>query len=138
MAEVELVEMDLLLRDYCRRIDARDIEGLSAVFTADCRVSYGDRHLEGLPALRIFLHKELARFASTRHTLVSFEVIGSSDAPLRGRSGIEAWHRFVPRADRPRADLTIFGHFESDFVATPMGLRIALHRGVEDDRRTGP
>lgn len=128
---------NLLLRDYCRRIDARDLEGLRAVFISDCHVSYGDVHLEGLPALRDFLRKELARFASTRHTLVSFEHLDSGDGPLRGRSRIEAWHRFVPRPDRPRPDLTIFGHFESDFVATPMGLRIAAHRGVEDDRKTG-
>ncbi len=137
MAEPEIVEMDLLVRDYCRRIDARDLEGLAAVFTPECRVSYGDVHLDGLPALRAFLQQELARFAATRHTLASFDVIESSDAPLRGRSRIEAWHRFVPRPDRPRADLTIFGHFESDFVVTPMGLRIAEHRGVEDDRKTG-
>ena len=137
MTESELREMDLLLRDYCRRIDARDLEGLSAVFTSDCHVSYGDVHLHGLPALRAFLQRELARFASTRHTLVSFERLGPGAGPLRGRSRIEAWHRFVPRADRPRADLTIFGHFESDFVPTPMGLRIAEHRGIEDDRKAG-
>ena len=136
MAESELFGMDLLLGEYCRRIDSRDLEGLSAVFTPNCQVSYGDVHLNGLPALRLFLQRELARFASTRHELVSFERLDSGDAGLRGRSKIEAWHRFVTRTDRPRPDLTIFGHFESNFVPTPTGLRIAKHLGVEDDRKT--
>ena len=122
-----------LLEAYCRRIDARDFEGLEAVFAADCVVRYGDVDLVGLPALLDYLKAQLVGFAETRHDLGQVEE-RAADTTL---AKIVAWHRFHPRKGRTRPDLTLHGRFESRFVETPAGLRIASHLGSEDRREEG-
>ena len=133
MEEARRTACEALLETYCRRIDARDFDGLGAVFAADCVVRYGEEELAGLPALLAYLEAQLAGFAETRHELGRVEA-RSDDSTL---AKIVAWHRFRPRKGRTRPELTLHGRFESRFVETPAGLRIVSHLGSEDRREEG-
>ena len=139
-------EWTKLLENYCRLIDARDFSGLDAVFVPDCDVYYGEVGIRGLHALREYLEGQFVRFESTRHTLgtvealdrtVGSEGLDASGGPTGTMARIEAWHRFHPGSEKHRPDLTLLGRFESRFVETPDGWRIAEHRGSEDDRVAG-
>ena len=134
MAEGIRNEWESLLRDYCQRIDLRDFEGLAEVVTSDCEIHYGDVSLRGLSALRDYLEGQFERFAATRHDLGSVEAVDLGVGVHATLARIEAWHRFHPREGKRRPDLTIFGRFESRFVETSSGWRIAVHRGSEDER----
>ena len=133
MEDARRIVCESLLETYCRRIDARDFEGLQAVFAEECVVRYGDEELVGLPSLLGYLRAQLAGFAETRHELGRVES-RSPDAML---AQIVAWHRFHPREGRTRPALTLYGRFESRFVDTPAGLRIVSHLGSEDRREEG-
>lgn len=125
-----------LFEAYCHAIDARDLEALRGVFVPDCEVRYGEVEVRGLDALREYLSEQLARFSDTRHSLGRVTRLGERRGDW-ARARIEAWHRFPERDGRRRPDLTLHGHFDSRFVETPWGWRIAVHLGAAERRVDG-
>lgn len=93
-------EISALLYDYCRALDAMDMNLLRSVFTEDCVVDYGpeagmrtvgrDRLVEGLEPL-------MRRWTRTSHHLSNVQ-IWLGDGEARSISYVMAWHEFPDRS----------------------------------------
>jgi len=130
MAEVmrELLDrrqIEDLLVDYCRHLDRMELDALAALFTTDCRVTYGAE--PRLAAVgREALARSLARmwrWRRTAHHLANVRVWLDSADTARAESYVHAWHE---RPDGRTA--TVYGRYLDSLRRTPEGWRIAERR----------
>ncbi|MEL6205748.1 MAG: nuclear transport factor 2 family protein [Pseudomonadota bacterium] len=87
-------EITDVLVDYCRHLDAMDLAGLAALFTAECRVTYGpDPRLEarGRGALEASLAR-MWRWRRTAHHLSTIRIWIESGDSAQSESAVWAWH----------------------------------------------
>ncbi|MBW2423756.1 MAG: phosphotransferase [Deltaproteobacteria bacterium] len=131
--EVPRKEIEALFDRYCHSIDNRRLDGLSEVFTTDCRVSYGDQRVVGYDALVAHLRAGLVPFAETRHRVSEIELEIEPGGVLHGRARVVAWHRF----EKNRPDLTLHGRYRCLLARTERGWRIAELVGSEERRERG-
>lgn len=94
-----------LLAAYCHRIDVNDVDGLVALFTADCRVDFGPElgAVEGVERLRRSFGAVGRFFAATTHLVTNVLVTPSGPDLAEVASSFHAWHRY--RDGRPDSDL---------------------------------
>ncbi|MEZ5905207.1 MAG: nuclear transport factor 2 family protein [Geminicoccaceae bacterium] len=130
MAEVmrELLDrrqIEDLLVDYCRHLDRMELDALAALFTTDCRVTYGAE--PRLAAVgREALARSLARmwrWRRTAHHLANVRVWLDRADTARAESYVHARHE---RPDGGTA--TVLGRYLDHLMRTPEGWRIAERR----------
>ena len=118
-------EISYLLNEYCRALDAMELDAVAAVFTDDCIVEYGpeDRlKSHGKFAIRKGLER-LWRWKRTSHHLSNIQISFKSADEAKANSYIIAWHE---RPDGSTA--TLWGQYQDTFVRTPEGWRLAIRR----------
>ncbi len=87
-------EISFLLHEYCRTLDAMDLDTLAAIFTDDCIVEYGpeDRlQSHGRAAIRQGLER-LWRWKRTSHHLSNIQIRFTGADQANAVSYIIAWH----------------------------------------------
>jgi uncharacterized protein (TIGR02246 family) len=102
-------EIAFVLNEYCRALDAMDLEGVAALFCEDCVVEYGpeDRLTSrGRAAIRKALER-LWRWKRTSHHLSNIQISFRDDDEADARSYVMAWHE---RPDGTTA--TVYGQYE--------------------------
>ena len=121
-----------MLIAYCDALDTMKLDALAALFTTDCRVSYGpDEKLasHGSAALRKSLER-MWRWARTSHHLSNIRIDFDDADSARATSYVMAWHE---RPDGTTA--TVFGQYRDRLVRTPdgwkIGERIMLENGSD-------
>ncbi len=118
-------EISFLLNEYCRALDAMDLDAVAAVFTEDCVVEYGpeDRlKSHGKPAIRKGLER-LWRWKRTSHHLSNIQISFTSEDEAHANSYIIAWHE---RPDGGTA--TVWGQYQDTFVRKKEGWRLSVRR----------
>lgn len=118
-------EITDLVYEYCRALDAMDLDALVALFTPDCVVDYGPQiRSEGAAAL----HRDLARmwrWARTSHhsgaVQIKFDDVDSAVV----YSSVLAWHE-TPDG----STATMMGQYHDRVRRTTDGWRIATRRQV--------
>lgn len=128
--------VERLLHDYCACIDARDVEGLVALFVEDLLLDLGTTEklqIRGRSQYRPWIAEQVAHFAATRHVITHLEVETSVDGVLRVDSGIEAWHRF-----RSGREGTLRGRYEDVISLTPAGARFVRRRLLVEEEQGMP
>lgn len=91
---IEWQRIKSVLIEYCTRLDQMDLPALSALFTEDCRVIYGDSSAlrsEGRAALEKSLAR-MWRWQRTAHHLSNFKLSFQDDAAADAESYVLAWH----------------------------------------------
>jgi ketosteroid isomerase-like protein len=112
-----------VIHEYCRALDAMELDAVAALFTADCVVEYGpDLHSSGALGLRHDLGR-MWRWARTAHhsSNVLLRFPGPDEA--RATSSVWAWHE---APDGSTATMT--GQYHDRLVRTGDGWRIAHRR----------
>lgn len=112
-----------LIYEYCRTLDAMDLDALVTLFTADCVVDYGPQiRSHGAAAL----HRDLGRmwrWARTSHhssgVQVSFEDVDTATAC----SYVLAWHEATDGSTA-----TMMGQYHDRLRRTENGWRITHRR----------
>jgi hypothetical protein len=118
-------EIARVLFDYANFLDLNDTKSLTALFTPDCYIAYGQDHgADGIEAYRETLESDKfgvgAFFAGTSHH-VSNVVIDFADADTANvRSVLYAWHKY----NRQRPDGVLMGQYHDVIVRTPDGWKI--------------
>jgi uncharacterized protein (TIGR02246 family) len=87
-------EISFLLHEYCRALDAMDLDALAGIFTEDCIVEYGpeDRlKSHGKAAIRQALER-LWRWKRTSHHLSNIQIRFTGSDAASATSYIIAWH----------------------------------------------
>lgn len=117
-------EIEAVLVDYCRHLDAMDLPWLAALFTEDAHVVYGpDPRLEakGREEIEASLAR-MWRWRRTAHHLSNVRVWIDSADTARAESAVWAWHE---AADGSEA--SVYGVYHDRFVRDG-GWRIAERR----------
>jgi ketosteroid isomerase-like protein len=118
-------EITFLLNEYCRALDAMDLDAIAEIFTEDCVVEYGpeDRLKSyGKAAIHKGLER-LWRWRRTSHHLSNIQIKFQGADKASANSYIIAWHE---RPDGGTA--TVWGQYQDVFVRTPAGWRLARRR----------
>lgn len=127
-------EISVLLHEYCRTLDAMDLDTLAAIFTEDCVVEYGpeDRlKSHGKATVRHALER-LWRWKRTSHHLSNIQIRFPQADEATVLSYIIAWH------ERPDGDTgTIWGQYHDTFVRTPAGWRLKHRRQTMNGNDSG-
>lgn len=112
------------LAAYCRLADLNRPDEQTAVFTEDCRVSYGGpgRWIEGREALTTSLRRSLAAYSATSHLLGGTEIEPTGPDTAECQTVVHAWHR--PADGGP--DVVLYGRYVDSWVRTAQGWRIAV------------
>ena len=112
------------LAAYCRFADLNRPDEQTAVFTDDCRVSYGGpgRWIEGREALTQSLRRSLAAYSATSHLLGNTEIDPTGPETVDCQTVVHAWHR--PADGGP--DVMLYGRYVDSWVRTDQGWRIAV------------
>lgn len=111
------------LAAYCRLADLNRPDEQTAVFAADCRVSYGaGRWIEGRAALTAALRRSLAAYTATSHLIGGTEVAFPAEDRADVQTVVHAWHR---RTDG-QPDVVLYGRYVDEWVRTPDGWRIRV------------
>lgn len=111
------------LAAYCRLADLNRPDEQTAVFTDDCRASYGaGRWIEGRPALTEALRRSLTAYVATSHLLGGTEIEFTGEDSAAVQTVVHAWHR---RADGA-PDVVLYGRYVDEWVRTPDGWRISV------------
>jgi ketosteroid isomerase-like protein len=118
-------EISNLIYEYCRALDAMELDALVALFTPDCVVDYGPQiRSEGATALRRDLAR-MWRWARTSHhsggVQISFDDLDSAVVC----SYVLAWHE-APDG----STATMMGQYHDRVRRTASGWRIASRRQV--------
>lgn len=116
-----------LIYEYCRALDAMDLDALVALFTEDCVVDYGpEPRLQsvGSAQLRVDLSR-MWRWARTSHHSSNVQVTFPSRETATACSYVLAWHE---RPDGTTA--TMMGLYHDELVRQHGGWRIARRRQV--------
>jgi 3-phenylpropionate/cinnamic acid dioxygenase small subunit len=118
-------EIAFVLHEYCRMLDAMDLDAVAALFCEDCIVEYGpeDRlKSRGRAAIRKALER-LWRWTRTSHHLSNVQISFASDEEANARSYVVAWHE---RPDGTAA--TVYGQYEDTLKREPEGWRLARRK----------
>lgn len=116
-----------LIHEYCRALDAMDLDRLAALFTEHCVVDYGPgpgMRSEGRAALRADLER-MWRWARTSHHSSGVQVRFDRDGHASATSYVLAWHE---RPDGTTA--TMMGQYHDELVRGAHGWRISRRRQV--------
>lgn len=127
-------DISFLLNEYCRALDAMDLDAVAAVFTHDCLVEYGpeDRlKSRGRAAIRTALER-LWRWKRTSHHLSNIQIAFTAADEARANSYVIAWHE---AADGSTA--TVWGQYQDHLVRTAEGWRLAVRRQVMNGNDAG-
>jgi ketosteroid isomerase-like protein len=127
-------EISSLLYEYCRTLDAMDLDALAEIFTEDCVVEYGPEarlQSHGRAAIRQGLER-LWRWKRTSHHLSNIQIRFPRADEANVVSYIIAWHE---RADGGTA--TIWGQYHDTFVRTPAGWRLKVRRQTMNGNDAG-
>ncbi len=128
IAEHELVDRAVvtdLIHEYCRALDAMELDALAALFTEDCVVEYGPGlHSQGADALRRDLGR-MWRWARTAHHSANVQVRFPDEDTAVATSAVWAWHE-APNG----ATATMTGQYHDTLVRTPHGWRFRHRRQV--------
>jgi ketosteroid isomerase-like protein len=127
-------EISFLLHEYCRTLDAMDLDTLAEIFTEDCIVEYGpeDRlKSHGKAAIRQGLER-LWRWKRTSHHLSNIQIRFGQADEANALSYVIAWH------ERPDGSTgTIWGQYHDMFVRTPVGWRLKRRRQTMNGNDAG-
>jgi uncharacterized protein (TIGR02246 family) len=127
-------EIAFLLHEYCRTLDAMDLDALAEIFTDDCVVEYGpEERLQsrGKTAIRQGLER-LWRWQRTSHHLSNIQIRFTGADQASAVSYIIAWH------ERPDGNTaTIWGQYHDSFVRAPAGWRLARRRQTMNGNDAG-
>lgn len=126
--------IEAIVFEYCRTLDAMDLDGLAVLFTEDCVVDYGPgpgMRSEGRVALRRDLER-MWRWARTSHHSSNVQVTFTGDDRAAVGSYVLAWHE---RPDGTTA--TMMGQYHDEFVRRADGWRIARRRQVLNGNDAG-
>jgi 3-phenylpropionate/cinnamic acid dioxygenase small subunit len=118
-------EISFLLAEYCRALDAMELDKVAALFSEDCVVEYGpeDRlRSHGRNALRTGLER-LWRWKRTSHHLSNVQIAFRGADEADANSYVMAWHE---RPDGTTA--TVFGQYEDKLIRAASGWRLARRR----------
>ena len=127
-------EISFLLHEYCRTLDAMDLDTLAEIFTEDCVVEYGpeDRlKSNGRAAIRQGLER-LWRWKRTSHHLSNIQIGFAQANEANALSYVIAWHE---RSDGSTA--TVWGQYHDTFVRTPAGWRLKRRRQTMNGNDAG-
>lgn len=131
----ELVDRALiseLIHEYCRALDAMELDALSALFTDDCVVDYGPAlSSRGATTLRRDLHR-MWRWTRTAHHSSNLQVRFADPDTASVTSAVWAWHE---APDGSTATMT--GQYHDTVVRTPDGWRIHRRRQVMSGHDAG-
>jgi uncharacterized protein (TIGR02246 family) len=114
-----------LIYEYCRTLDAMDLDRLVSLFTEDCVVDYGPgpgMRSETRAGLRADLER-MWRWARTSHHSSNVQIRFLSEDRATARSYVIAWHE---RPDGTTA--TMMGQYLDELVREAGGWRIARRR----------
>jgi ketosteroid isomerase-like protein len=118
-------EITDLVYEYCRALDAMDLDALVALFTPDCVVDYGPQiRSEGTTAL----HRDLARiwrWTRTSHHSSAVQIKFDDVDSAVVCSYVLAWHE-APDG----STATMMGQYHDRMRRTAAGWRIATRRQV--------
>jgi ketosteroid isomerase-like protein len=116
-----------LIFEYCRTLDAMDLDALVALFTPDCVVDYGPEprlRSDGADGLRRDLAR-MWRWARTSHHSSNVQIDLVADDAATACSYVLAWHE---APDGSTATMT--GQYHDRLVRTDGRWRIAARRQV--------
>lgn len=126
ITSAELVDRALvtdLIHEYCRALDAMELDALAALFTDDCLVEYGPTlYSHGVRALRSDLAR-LWRWSRTAHHSSNVQLRFTDVDTALATSAVWAWHE---APDGTTATMT--GQYHDTAVRTADGWRIARRR----------
>jgi hypothetical protein len=115
MLEADRHAISDVLIDYCRFLDAMDLEAIARLFTHDCIVDYGEHELlrsNGAEALALSLQR-MWRWARTSHHLSNIRIWFDGPKAAHSVSYVFAWH------ERPDGSMaTILGQYHDAFELT--------------------
>lgn len=127
-------EIAFLMNEYCRALDAMDLDAIAAIFTEDCVVEYGpEDRLKSYG--RAAIHKGLERlwrWKRTSHHLSNIQISFSGNDEASANSYIIAWHE---RPDGGTA--TVWGQYQDSFVRLPEGWRLARRKQTMNGNDAG-
>jgi ketosteroid isomerase-like protein len=124
----ERAAIERVLIQYCRFIDAVELDALAALFTEDCFVEYGpDANFSsrGRAQLRRDLER-MWRYRRTAHQMSNIEIdfVGPDEAHVL--SSVIAWHE---RPDEQQREVVaLYGRYDDTLVRTGDGWRIARRK----------
>ena len=124
---VDHQQIEQVLIAYCVHLDRMDLAALTALFTADCDVDYGDDprlKSKGAAGLGASLER-MWRWARTSHHLSNVMIEFEDDETAQATSYVQAWHE---RADGSSA--TIMGQYHDRIVRQSGRWLIAQRRMV--------
>jgi uncharacterized protein (TIGR02246 family) len=127
-------EITHVVYEYCRTLDAMDLDALAALFTVDCVVDYrpgpGMRS-EGRATLRRDLER-MWRWARTSHHGSGVQIHFDGPDQASVNSCVIAWH------ESPEGTTaTMMGQYQDRFVREADGWRIARRRQVLNGNDAG-
>jgi len=125
MREADRLAISDVLIDYCRFLDAMDLEAIARLFTRDCIVDYGEHALlrsNGADALALSLQR-MWRWARTSHHLSNIRIWFDGPHAAHSVSYVLAWHE---RPDGSTA--TILGQYQDGFTLTENGWLISQRK----------
>jgi ketosteroid isomerase-like protein len=118
-------EITDVIYEYCRALDAMDLDALAALFTVDCEVDYGPQiQSHGAAALRRDLER-MWRWARTSHHSSNVQIDFVDADTATACSYVMAWHE---APDGTTA--TMMGQYHDRLRRGPSGWRIAERRQV--------
>lgn len=118
-------EITDLVYEYCRALDAMDLDALVALFTPDCVVDYGPQiRSEGATALRGDLAR-MWRWARTSHHSGAVQIKFDDVDSALVSSYVLAWHE-----TNDGSTATMMGQYHDRVRRTADGWRIATRRQV--------
>jgi uncharacterized protein (TIGR02246 family) len=118
-------EITDLIYEYCRALDAMELDKLAALFTHDCVVDYGPQiRSEGATALRRDLAR-MWRWARTSHHSSAVQITFDGPDSAVVCSYVLAWHE-APDG----STATMMGQYHDRVRRTASGWRIAARRQV--------
>jgi 3-phenylpropionate/cinnamic acid dioxygenase small subunit len=113
-----------VLHAGCRLLDEHDLDALSSVFTATCRVRFrpGDKHeRRGLDDLRTYLAGAGTTLRASSHHLSNIEITFIDHDTAYVHSYFYAWHQYA----RDRSHGETWGRYIDSMTRTADGWRIA-------------
>ena len=120
------VEITDRLHDYCRGLDAMDLDRLVSAFTSDCVVDYGPEpgmRTVGRHSLLQSLDVLMLRWVRTSHHLTNIQIEFITTDQAKSVSYVMAWHEFPGGATT-----SLYAQYHDTLVREPSGWRIRERR----------
>jgi 3-phenylpropionate/cinnamic acid dioxygenase small subunit len=127
-------EISFLLNEYCRALDAMDLDSLHQIFSEDCVVEYGpEERLKSLGNAAVCRALErLWRWKRTSHHLSNIQIRFNDADQASANSYVIAWHE---RPDGSTA--TVWGQYRDTLLRTEVGWRITSRRQTMNGNDAG-